>query len=157
MSRSKIKTKYILEMGLEWCWIFVPSLIPIATLPCDKLRGHMFLPLMCWWRLHKQVWRSWTIVCRPSLGKLKRSSKLPSAKRCWFNKAAQIVCRYIHNLQWRRTSWLTSEQSKSCVSDVSNSLISAEQINSPFLCSCCAPPLMCHLGCGKLWSAKPIL
>lgn len=35
MSRTKIKMKYILEMGLEWCCIFVSFLNPIAALLTD--------------------------------------------------------------------------------------------------------------------------
>lgn len=50
MSRSKMKEKYILEMGLEWlewCWPLGPSLIAVAMALCDKLREHMSLPFMC--------------------------------------------------------------------------------------------------------------
>lgn len=50
MSRSKMKKKYILEMGLEWlewCWPLGPSLIAVAMALCDKLREHMSLPFMC--------------------------------------------------------------------------------------------------------------
>lgn len=71
MSSSKIKMENILQLGLEWWWLFVPCLIPIARLLLsDKLRDfikqNMIPPFMCLRELQSQVWKSATSVCSPS-------------------------------------------------------------------------------------------
>lgn len=141
ISRSKIKMKYILEMGLEW--IFVPFLIPIALLSSDKPRDFIgeneFLPFMYWLKLYNQVWKSLTIVRRPSLENKKNFTRMRSALKLHqcavsncimpcrfcvsasimfsgvsvvFNETAELVLCPLNSLVWAVNSYVTHTELK---------------------------------------------